>query len=85
MAKKVQKRKPFVYYDTVWKNVGGGSSIPGDTKFCNVGRHKVVVSRGEYLNRYGNPVYTASVLGDDGQVRATSRSSGSATMVVSNA
>lgn len=35
MARKA-KRKPFVYYTTIWKSVGGGLSNPGESKVCKV-------------------------------------------------
>ena len=40
MAKQ-KKAKSFVYYDTIWKGVGGGLSNPGESRLCKVGKHKV--------------------------------------------
>ena len=56
MAKQ-KKAKSFVYYDTIWKGVGGGLSNPGESRLCKVGKHKVLLTRSERLNRYGNPVH----------------------------
>lgn len=78
-------KRPFVKYNTVWKAVGGGFSNPGESKICKVGEHKVLVVRSEKLNRYGNPVHTATVINKDGSLGASCRSTGSATMIVSQA
>lgn len=84
MAKNA-KRKPFVYYTTIWKSVGGGLSNPGESKVCKVGKHKLLLSRAQRLDYYGNPVHTASVIYKNGSVGATCRSNGSATFTVEKA
>ena len=80
-----RKNKKFVHRSTVWNNVGGGLSSPGASKLCKVRGHKVLISRSRRLNKYGNPVHTVSVLSDSGNVRATTRGSGSATLIASRA
>lgn len=82
MAK--QKRaKPYVYYDTIWKGVGGGLSNAGESKLCKVGKHKVLLTRSDRLDRYGNPVHTASLVRGGRTVGYSAKSNGSATLVVS--
>ena len=82
MAKK--QSKPYVHYETIWKGVGGGLNYPGESRICKVGRHTVLLSRSRKLDRYGNPVHTASLVKDGHIVGRSERSNGSATMVVSN-
>ena len=82
MAKK-KTSKPYVYYDTIWKGVGGGLSNPGESRLCSIGKHKVLLTRGDRLDRYGNPVHTASLVRGGRTVGYSAKSSGSATMVVS--
>lgn len=79
-----KKRKPYVYYDTIWKSVGGGLGDPGESRICKVGKHTVLLSRAEKLDRYGNPIHTASLIKGGRTVGYSTKSSGSATMVVSN-
>lgn len=84
--KKEQKNtKPFVNHSTVWNSVGGGFSTPGEAKVFRVGKHKVLVKRSENLNKYGQPIHTATYINQDGTLGASSRSSGSATMIVETA
>lgn len=78
-------KKPYVHYSTVWNSVGGGFSNPGEARVCKVGKHKVLVTRSKKLDRYGNPIHTATVIKSNGEVGESYRSSGSATMVVSRA
>lgn len=78
-----KKRKPFVYRDTIWKNVGGGLNYPNETKLCKVGKHKILLTRKEKLDYYGNPVHVATYINKDGSTGPSYRSNGSATMVVS--
>lgn len=92
VAKKPAQRKsapkakrPYVYYDTISKSVRGGFSNPGERRICNVGKHKVLVERADRLNRYGNPVHTATVIDKNGRLGASYRSSGNAALVVSEA
>lgn len=79
-----KKRKPFVYRDTIWKNVGGGLSSPGQSKVCKVGKYKILLTRSQKLNQYGNPVHTATLINKDGSTSLSVRSTGSATLIVSN-
>lgn len=83
--KKVFSRKPYVKYNTIWNAVGGGLSNSGESRLCKVGKHKVLLSRSTYLDRYGNPIHTAAVINKDGQVVSSYRSNGSATLTVSRA
>ena len=43
----------FVYDTTIQNNVPGALSNPGQSVVCKVGKHKVLVSRKEKLDRYG--------------------------------
>ena len=79
-----KKKKPFVYQDTIWKAVGGGFSNPGETRIENVGKHKVLITRSDRLDRYGNPVHTATLIKSDGSMGISSRSNGNATLVVAD-
>lgn len=82
---KSNKTTPYVNSSTIWKSVGGGFSNPGESKVCKVGKYKVLVSRGDRLDRYGNPVHTATLINKDGSLGASYRSNGSASLVVSRA
>lgn len=84
MAKNA-KRKPYVYYTTIWKSVGGGLSNPGESKVCKVGKHKLLLSRAQRLDYYGNPVHTASVIYKDGSIGGTYRGNGSASLIAEKA
>ena len=77
--------KPYVKYKTIWNAVGGGLSNSGESRLCKVGKHKVLLSRSIYVDRYGNPIHTASVINKDGRVVSSYRSNGSATLTVSRA
>lgn len=81
--KKRKVRKPFVYRSTIWNSVGGGLNYSGQSKLCKVGKHKVLLTRGKYLNKYGNPVHTATYIHKGGVPGKTTRGTGSATLVVS--
>ena len=70
---------PYVNYQTLWKGVGGGLSNPGESRVCKVGKHRILVSRSQRLNYYGNPVHTVSVIHPDGTTGRAYRTSGSAT------
>ena len=80
-----RKNKPFVYHSTVWKNVGGGLSNSGESKICKVGKHKLLLTRSVYLDRYGNPVHTAALINRDGTMGASYKSNGSATFIAEKA
>ena len=82
---KTAKQAPYVNSSTIWKSVGGGFSNPGEAKVCKVGKYKVLVSRGDRLDRYGNPVHTATLINKDGSLGASYKSNGSASLVVSRA
>lgn len=84
MARKLKKRKPFVHYSTIWKNVGGGLSSPNASKVCKVGQHKILLTRSAKLDYYGNPVHTATYINKDGTSGIQYRSNGSATYTVSH-
>ncbi|MGN0807606.1 MAG: hypothetical protein ACI4MN_04065 [Candidatus Coproplasma sp.] len=83
--KKASAKKPYVKYSTIWNSVGGGFSNPGQSKIIKVGNHKVLLTRADKLDRYGNPVHTATVINEDGSLGKSYRSNGSATIVVSGA
>ena len=83
--KKTTATKPYVKRDTIWKSVGGGLSNPGQSKICKVGQHKVLLTRADKLDRYGNPVHTATVINKDGSLGESYRSNGDAAIVVSEA
>ena len=78
-------KRPYVKESTIWNSVGSGFSSPGQSKIFKVGSHKVLLSRAERLDRYGNPVHTATVINKDGSLGASYRSNGNATYIVSNA
>ena len=82
---KSNKTTPYVNSSTIWKSVSGGFSNPGESKVCKVGKYKVLVSRGDRLDRYGNPVHTATLFNKDGSLGESYRSNGSASLVVSRA
>ena len=81
---KKKSRKPFVHYSTIWKNVGGGLSYPNESKICKVGNRKILLTRASKLDRYGNPVHTATLINKDGTTGMSYRTNGSATLCVSN-
>ena len=80
-----KSKKPFVRYSTIWNAVGGGLSYSNESRICRVGKHKVLLNRSKYLNKYGNPVHTATVINNDGSVGSSYRGSGSATLIVGKA
>ena len=82
---KSKKRKPFVFYSTIWKGVGGGLSNPGEQRVCKVGKYRVLLERSTRLDYFGNPVHTATLIKRDGTMGKSARSNGSATLVASNA
>ncbi len=81
MAKQKTKR-PYVYRSTIWNSVGGGFSNPCEARVCKVGKYKVLVARSKRLDRYGNPVHTATVINKNGSLGASCRGNGSATYTV---
>lgn len=60
-------------------------SNPNESKVCKVGKYNVLLTRANKLDRYGNPVHTATVLNKNGVPCKSYRSNGSATYVVSTA
>lgn len=78
-----KSKKPYVMRKTIWDSVGGGLSNPGQSKVCRVGKYKVLVTRSQKLNKYGNPVHTATVINKNGSLGTSYRGSGSATCIVS--
>lgn len=83
--KKYNSAKPYVRRSTIWKAVGGGFSNAGEAKVCKVGKYKVLVTRANKLDRYGNPVHTATVINKDGTVGSSYRANGNASLVVQEA
>lgn len=83
MAYKTKRKRPYVKRDTVWKSVGGGFSNAGETKIVKVGNYKVLLSRAEKLDRYGNPVHTATLIKKDGTMGKSCRSNAPAYTTVS--
>lgn len=80
-----KNHNPYVYRSTIWKSVGGGFSYGGESKLFKVGKHKVLLSRSERLDKYGNAVHTATVINPNGSLGSSYRGNGSATLVVSKA
>lgn len=86
MAKTTKKAtKPYVQRTTIWNSVGGGFSNPGESRIFKVGKHKVLLTRGERLDKYGNPIHTATVIQKNGALGNSYRGSGSATNIVAGA
>lgn len=85
MAKSNKSTKSFVFRSTIFKSVGGALSNPGESRVCKVGKHKVLVTRAERLDPYGNPIHTAAVIRKDGTVGKAAKTNGGATMAVSEA
>lgn len=83
-AKKLVK-SPYIRSTTISDAVRGGVSNPGESRVINVGKHKVLLTRSQHLDRYGNPIHTASVIRKDGSIGGTYRASGSAALTVSKA
>ncbi|MGN0796219.1 MAG: hypothetical protein ACI4MT_04635 [Christensenellales bacterium] len=81
----VKQKKPYIMRETIWKSVGGGFSNPGESKVMKVGKYKVLLSRSERLNYYGNPVHTATVINKDGTLGPSSRGDGTAAGIVCRA
>ena len=75
----------FVKYSTIKKSVPGALSYPNQSFTCSVGKHKVSVTRASKLDRHGNPVYTANVLGSRGNVISSHRTNGNCHTAVSGA
>lgn len=76
---------PYVNYRTLWNSVGGGLSSPGASRVCTVGKHKMLVTRDQKLDCYGNPVHTVSVIRPDGTTGRSYRTNGSATLACEQA
>lgn len=70
------KRRPFVWYKTVWNSVMKVANSPGESATVKVGKHKVKLQRSENLNKYGNPVHTATVYNKDGSIASSYRGTG---------
>jgi len=69
----------------VWNSVGGGLNNPGKSKLVKVGKHKILLSRADKLDRYGNPVHTATLINKDGTFGESYRSNGSGTFTTAAA
>lgn len=70
------KRRTFVWYKTLWNSVSGVANKPGESANVKVGKHKVKLQRSKNLNKYGNPVHTATVYNKDGSIASTHTSDG---------
>lgn len=79
---KSKKEKPYVMQSTINKTVRGGFPYPGDKRLLRIGRHKVFMERSERLDKYGNPVHTATYIKPDGSVGKSYRSNGSGNFIV---
>lgn len=79
------KRRPFVWYKTLWNSVMGVANSPGESATVKVGKHKVKLQRSENLNKYGNPVHTATVYSKDGSIASSYRGTGGQHLVTTNA
>lgn len=78
---KDNKKKSFVYSATIRKNVRELNN-PGESKICKVGKHKVLLTRSNKLDSYGNPVHTAAYINKDGTTGVSYRTNGSAAYAV---
>lgn len=78
-------KKRFVYNTTISKNVPGALSNPGESKLLKVGSHKVLLSRKERLDKYGNPVHMASVISKNGVSSKPYKSNGGGRHAVAGA
>lgn len=59
------------------------NSSPGESRLYKVGKYKVLLTRGERLDYYGNPVHTASLVKDGRTVGYSAKTNGTATLTVS--
>jgi len=66
-------KKKYVQSSTIWDNVEIPST-PGEIKVCRTGSHRVLLTRGERLDRNGNPTYTATVMHKNGRLGKSSKS-----------
>lgn len=84
-TKSAKPKKPFVWYKTVWNSVMDVANKPGESATVKVGKHKVKLERSENLNKYGNPVHTATVYNKDGSIASSYRGTGGQHLVTTNA
>lgn len=75
----------YVRDTTIRKNVPTTLNNPGETQICRVGSRRLLLTRGDRLDRYGNPVYTATLMHGNGQLGKSHRSNGSAHYAVTGA
>jgi hypothetical protein len=78
----MSKNKRFVYSSTIDSSLYGFGrknllpTSPSETKKGKIGAFDVSVKRGEYLNKYGNPIYSVYVFdvktGKNGFCKSTS-------------
>ena len=68
--------RKYVYQSTIKKNVPYSINNPGETIRVKVGAHRLKVTRADRLDRYGNPVYTATVLGRSAPRNASYKTNG---------
>ena len=83
--KTAKPKRPFVWYKTLWNSVMGVANSPGESATVKVGKHKVKLQRSENLNKYGNPVHTATVYNKDGSIASSYRGTGGQHLVTTNA
>lgn len=79
------KRRPFVWYKTLWNSVSGVANKPGESATVKVGKHKVKLQRSKNPNKYGKPVHTATVYNNDGTIASTHTSDGGQANVTTTA
>ncbi|MBQ7368685.1 MAG: hypothetical protein IJW60_03130 [Clostridia bacterium] len=84
-AESKKPRKPYVQRKTIINTVGGGFGKPGESKIVSVGKHRVLLTSGEKLNKHGNPIHTATVIHENGQLGRVYRGTGNAAKVVAGA
>ena len=73
-GKKVKKEsKPYVQAATIWDNVEMPNN-PGESKILKIGKHKTLLTRGERLDRNGNPTYTATLIHKNGKMGKAAKS-----------
>lgn len=79
------KKEKYVRYQTITNATKGGLPSSGQSKVLRVGSNKVLLSRAEKLDKYGNPVYTASLIKNNGNVESSSKVVGNAELAIERA
>lgn len=75
VTKSTGKPKQKVKVDPL-RRISGMSLYSGESKIEKLGKKQVLISRDTYPDKYGNPVYRASVLDADGKTGKSYRSNG---------